>query len=63
MADNLVLKTCCKCALSLSVYVLRGRDNNDMNRGGRETGRVYTGGALVSSAVVSKGCLQVAGLT
>lgn len=49
--------------LSLSVYVLRGRDNNDMNRGGRETGRVYAGGALVSSAAVSKGCLQIAGLT
>lgn len=49
--------------LSLSMHVLRGRDNNDMNRGGRETGRVYTGGALVTSAAVSKDCLQVAGLT
>lgn len=46
---------------SLSVYVLRGRDN-EMNRGGRATGGVQTGEALVISAAVSKDCLHVAGL-
>lgn len=48
---------------SLSVYVLRGRDNNEMNKGGRATGGVQTGEALVLSAAVSKDCLHVAGLT